>query len=170
MSVELARKRSAGAPSDPAVVGATSDRERGRTPDRSSSVDNSDEREFFSTSTGWEPKGENSLSFALTEAGREAGVRGAVGVGRDLEVRGVGKGEGPGVRCNEDKGTSLTSSAVVLINVGVPISRSRIFLDPPLACDADLFCANFSFRHLKSENKAVDDGAGVVEALLACRT
>ena len=41
--------------------------------------------------------------------------------------------------------------------------------DPALACEADLFCANFSFRHLKSANRAVEVNAGVVDALRAWR-
>jgi hypothetical protein len=68
--------------------------------------------------------------------------------------------------CN---GTRLTSSAVVLIKVGAPISKSRMFFDPALACEADLFCANFSFKPLKSVNRVVEDKAGVVDALRACR-
>lgn len=57
----------------------------------------------------------------------------------------------------------------MLTKTGEPISSSRTLLDCVLVLDADRFCASFSFRHLKSENSAVDVICGEVEALRACR-
>lgn len=171
MSVDLALVTLANAPNEPAVFGATSDRERGRTVwDSSLGTKDDDGTPPLAGSIGWKPRGENWRNFSWTDAGNEGVFRGAVGGGgRDFEVKGVGKGEGSGVLWSDESGIRLTSSAVVLIRVGAPISKFRTFLDAALTCEADLFCANFSFKHLKSANRAVEDDAGVVDALRACR-
>jgi len=90
--------------------------------------------------------------------------------GNEEELWGVGRGEGTGVCCKVDKGTKFTSSAVLLMSLGGPMTSPRTFVDFDRLWAAVRFWASFSFKHLKSAKSAVDCIAGVVEALRACRT
>ena len=96
------------------ILGA-SDRERGRPTLVSLSVGAARRRSFFG-STGCDPRGENSRSLAVT------------GGELDEEYWGARKGADLG-GCSEESGTRFTSSAVVLIKTGAPISSSRTPFD-----------------------------------------
>lgn len=108
-------------------------------------------------STGCDPSGENSRSLAVISGAGDETER----VRTDDEVEGA---------CKDDKGTRLTSSAVVLMRVGAPICSSLTFLGCSRLFDADRFDASFTFRLLRSGNNALDGIAGEVEALRARRS
>ena len=68
-----------------------------------------------------------------------------------------------------ERGTRLSSSFVVLMSTGDPISSS-LGLELQRVLDGDRFMASFSFKTLKSTNTGVEGIRGEAEALRACRT
>lgn len=95
--------------------------------------------------TGCDPSGENSLSLAVTDVGRDDDVLGS---------------------CAEGSGTIFMSSAVVLMRTGDPICSSltgRWLLVDRLDDDT------LSFKLLKSGNTAPGGNIGDVDALFVYR-